>query len=201
MISQGYNGFPRGVKDDAEVSRDEKLRRTLHAEQNAILFAACDLGGCTLYVTHPPCARCTALLIQVGISRVVVKQADAAFRERWAEDIKSSQDMLFEAGVEYMEISEVDPLDQEVHGFKRGNLHVTVQHGANFFAISKTERNGLALDDYFIDAPVGTTVRKLMYFIETTLPSSIAFDLQCLVQAEFKLERADVIGVHLGEEG
>lgn len=199
MISQGYNGFPRGVEDNADFPRDEKLRRTLHAEQNAILFAACDLGGCTLYVTHPPCARCTALLIQAGISRVVVKQADAAFRERWAEDIKSSQDMLFEAGVEYMEISEVDPLDQEVHSFKRGNLHVTVHDGINFLgtSVSACARESTT---YFIDVPTGSTVRRLMQHIRSCFGAKLSFELNTLVEAEFGIHRGETMRAYFGEQ-
>lgn len=34
VVSLGFNGFPRAVAD-APVDRDEKLRRTIHAEENA----------------------------------------------------------------------------------------------------------------------------------------------------------------------
>ena len=75
VVSQGFNGFPRACADDADLlaDRDEKLRRTLHAEQNALLFAHRSVEGCTVYVTHPPCARCAAMLIQSGIKRVVYR--------------------------------------------------------------------------------------------------------------------------------
>lgn len=78
-----------------------KLLRTLHAEQNAILFAARDLTGCTLYVTHPPCARCTALLIQAGIREVVYPPVSVEFAERWADDLRESALMLSGARVVY----------------------------------------------------------------------------------------------------
>jgi len=47
---------------------------TLHAEQNAIAYAAkqgISLDGCTMYVTTFPCAECSKLLVQAGITRVV----------------------------------------------------------------------------------------------------------------------------------
>lgn len=103
VVSQGYNGFPRGVRDDAELlaNRDEKLRRTIHAETNAILFASRSLAGCTIYVTHPPCAKCAAKIIQTGIARVVCPPPADTFAERWADDMASAMAMFVEAGVEY----------------------------------------------------------------------------------------------------
>lgn len=58
IVSVGFNGFPRAVcdSDEALFDRDEKLRRTIHAEENALLFAGRSVEGCTIYVTHPPCA-------------------------------------------------------------------------------------------------------------------------------------------------
>ena len=99
IVSQGYNGLPRGVSDDPAVlaDRDEKLRRTIHAEINAVLFAGRSVAGCTIYVTHPPCARCAAVLIQSGIARVV--HADRALRPDWAADLASARAMFAEAGV------------------------------------------------------------------------------------------------------
>lgn len=98
IVSVGYNGFPRGVKDES-LSRDEKLRRTIHAERNAILFAKQDVSGCTIYVTHMPCAQCAALLIQAGITRVVTHAPRADFASRWAEDIESALAMFEQAGM------------------------------------------------------------------------------------------------------
>lgn len=74
FISEGLNGFPRGLRDKEEWlnDRDLKLEVTIHAEENAILFAEQDLSNCTMYVfPFSPCSRCAAKIIQVGISRVV----------------------------------------------------------------------------------------------------------------------------------
>jgi dCMP deaminase len=101
VVSLGYNGFPRCVVDSDEMlfDRDEKLRRTIHAEENALLFANRPVEGCTLYVTHPPCARCAAKVVQSGIARVVARRAGDGFEERWEDDMRSASAMFAEAGV------------------------------------------------------------------------------------------------------
>ena len=106
IVGQGFNGLPRGVRDDPAVlaDRDEKLRRTIHAEVNAVLLAGRSVAGCTIYVTHPPCARCAAVLIQVGIARVVA--TDRALGSHWAAELASSERMLREAGVEIVSYPE-----------------------------------------------------------------------------------------------
>jgi dCMP deaminase len=100
IVSVGYNGFPRGVADK-EVSRSEKLRRTIHAEENALLFAERPVEGFTLYVTHPPCASCAAKLIQSGIARVVSLPPSDGFAERWVDDLVSADEMFAEADVTF----------------------------------------------------------------------------------------------------
>lgn len=103
IVSMGFNGFPRSVRDDDTIleNRDEKLRRTIHAETNAILFASRPVAGCTIYVTHPPCAKCAAVIIQSGIARVVSRPPWNSFTDRWADDIKSANEMFIEAGVTF----------------------------------------------------------------------------------------------------
>jgi dCMP deaminase len=78
LVSVGYNGYPRGVKDEGMENREEKLAKTLHAEQNAIIFAQRDLTRCTIYV-YPllPCSICMAMIIQSGITRVVSHYGDS----------------------------------------------------------------------------------------------------------------------------
>ena len=100
VVSVGFNGFPRGVQDRVDVSRDTKLARTIHAEPNAILFANRSLAGCTLLVTRPPCSNCAALIIQSGITRVAYNRPDDAFMERWGASVAESTQMFKEAGVE-----------------------------------------------------------------------------------------------------
>jgi dCMP deaminase len=103
IVSLGFNGFPRAVLDHDGVlrDRDEKLRRTIHAEENALLFAPRPVAGCTIYVTHPPCARCAAKLIQAGVVRVISNPPAKDFAVRWADDLRSAAAMFIEAGVEF----------------------------------------------------------------------------------------------------
>lgn len=101
IVSVGFNGFPAYVADTPELYADapEKLRRTLHAEDNAILFAQRDLATCTIYITYPPCAQCAARIIQSGIMKVVVPAGDWDLSSKWAEDWESARRMFGEAQV------------------------------------------------------------------------------------------------------
>ena len=101
VISLGFNGYPRGV-DDAELPRERKLLRTIHAEENAILFAQGSLEGSTAYVTHHPCAGCAAKLVQKGVARVVVS---GSINDRWADHVAEARMMFEEAGVEVVHIN------------------------------------------------------------------------------------------------
>ena len=107
IVSAGYNGFARGVKDTTLrlKDRDLKYKLTLHAEKNAILFATAPLDGCTIVVTHPCCAQCTAQVIQSGIKHVMWKKPTNDFLLRWKDDMKLSYVQLEEAGVTMTEIS------------------------------------------------------------------------------------------------
>lgn len=102
-VSHGFNGFPRGTSDDPALyaNRDRKYRRVLHAEQNAILFAQRRLDCCTIYITHAPCARCAAQIIQSGITRIVCPNpwGDADYIERWRDDVLETEAMCREANI------------------------------------------------------------------------------------------------------
>ena len=103
VLSQGYNGFPRGC-DDHELyylNKAIKYKRIVHAEMNAIYNAAengVSLKDSTIYVIGLPiCHDCAKGLIQAGISRVVTPEQ--AIPENWQESISSSISMFKEAGV------------------------------------------------------------------------------------------------------
>lgn len=101
IISTGYNGFPRCVKDlDNRLGdRNLKYKMVLHAEENAIMFAKQNLEGCSLYVTKmPPCSHCAALIIQSGIKHVYVPNGEIP--ERWRESVEITKTMFAESGVE-----------------------------------------------------------------------------------------------------
>jgi dCMP deaminase len=99
IISLGYNGLPKGVKDSVSRlhDRETKLSMTVHAEQNALLFAHESVRDCTLYV-YPfmPCSNCAGLIIQSGIKEVVTYSYETV---NWVKSFEVSKAMFNEAGV------------------------------------------------------------------------------------------------------
>jgi dCMP deaminase len=88
QISFGYNGFSRGMKEDAQRwKRPVKYEYVIHAEMNAIMNCPFDTNGTTLYCTYQPCHRCLQHLINAGIRRVVYARPyeQLQFREIWDE--------------------------------------------------------------------------------------------------------------------
>jgi len=100
IVSVGYNGFPRAVRDDSSLYQDRptKLLRTVHAEVNAILTANQPVKGCTLYVSPlHPCANCTGIIIQAGIARVVAHMPSTP--KDWGDNFIAAAKMFDEARV------------------------------------------------------------------------------------------------------
>lgn len=104
VASLGYNGLPRGV-DDSERRlnvRYVKYAMTVHSEPNAIVNAHERLDGYTAYIyPFPPCAPCTALMIQAGIKRVVAPAPANDAEDRWGESFALAYEMMREAEVEF----------------------------------------------------------------------------------------------------
>jgi len=85
IISTGYNGTPRGIKNcdeggcprcNSNTPSGEKLDECFcsHAEENAIVQAAyhgISIKDSTIYITLSPCLQCTKMIINAGINRVV----------------------------------------------------------------------------------------------------------------------------------
>lgn len=103
IISVGYNGLPPYVDDSPEIlnNREEKYKFIIHAEVNAVLTAAKDLTGYTIY-TYPflTCTQCAAMVIQAGIMRVVSYKC---LDDRWIPRIEDSKKLLEKASVEVVE--------------------------------------------------------------------------------------------------
>ena len=85
ILSTGYNGFVRGVKDsELPTTRPGKYEYILHAEQNLICNAArhgISLENSTLVCTHSPCKLCMRMLVNSGITRVITKHLYKDFNE------------------------------------------------------------------------------------------------------------------------
>lgn len=88
ILSCGYNGTPSGAENCCDIFNgkdfsDESVREEhhdfavkneVHAEQNAIAFAAksgINIDGSTIYVNLQPCYECSKLIVVAGIKRAV----------------------------------------------------------------------------------------------------------------------------------
>lgn len=108
IISLGYNGPPAGTHNCDEVwpdvgcPRDSKgsCSLALHAEQNAILYAAksnISIEGSTLYVTLSPCISCARVIFTIGIKKVYYLNSYADFKGLQSDE---GVDFLQKFGVE-----------------------------------------------------------------------------------------------------
>lgn len=104
VISTGYNGFPRGVRDDPAryAERGVKLAMVVHAEANAILAARSNIDGSALIVTRAPCTECVKLILQAGVATVVSPAPRPT--SKWASDWIIGKEMMLESGVTWEEV-------------------------------------------------------------------------------------------------
>lgn len=76
ILSTGYNGSIRGAPHCSDVGclmEDGHCIRTVHAEANALVQAACHgirLEGGEIYVTASPCFNCFKLIVNAGIRKI-----------------------------------------------------------------------------------------------------------------------------------
>jgi dCMP deaminase len=83
IIADGFNGTPSGFENECEEAMNDTEGNfvgyqtkwyVLHAEANAIMKMARSTQSCegaTLYITYSPCAECSKLILQAGITRIV----------------------------------------------------------------------------------------------------------------------------------
>jgi dCMP deaminase len=116
ILSTGYNGAPRGLAHCLEIGcMREKLKiksgerhelcRAIHAEQNAVIQAAVSgvsIDEAVIYSTTFPCVLCSKIIINSGMSKIVVM-------EGYPDDL--SQQMLDEAGLIVEYLNETDLVD------------------------------------------------------------------------------------------
>lgn len=111
IVSTGYVGAPRGrvncidrglcIRETLGIPRGERyeLCRSVHAEANAIIHAARnDMIGSTLYLVGKnavtgkyvenasACSMCKRMIINAGISRVVIRNTKKKFMEVDVQD-------------------------------------------------------------------------------------------------------------------
>ena len=113
LISTGYNGTPRGIKncdeggckrcadrDAGKIASGENLDECtcVHAEENALLQAAYNgisVKGGVLYTSLCPCRYCTKHILNAGIRKVY-------YSDDYELD-ELSKDLFDEAGVELVQ--------------------------------------------------------------------------------------------------
>ena len=109
VVSTGYNGAPKGCihcsmvgckRDALQVPSGQRaeLCRGLHAEQNAIIQAACvgvPIRGAVMYVTNSPCSICMKMIINSEIREVI-------YDERYDDPMSDS--LASDAGVLLIQI-------------------------------------------------------------------------------------------------
>ncbi len=92
IISLGYNGPPAGTYNCDEKWPETGCERSLrggcslslHAEENAILYAAKNkvtLDGATLYVTLSPCLPCARMIFTTGIKKLFYLDSYADYKK------------------------------------------------------------------------------------------------------------------------
>ena len=105
IVAVGFNGFPPGIADDERLSnRELKYEIIIHCEVNALVSAAQDVHGFTLY-TWPfaSCSRCAAIMLGAGITRFVFPPLPDHLVERWGNNIDTTKALFAEAGVIFNE--------------------------------------------------------------------------------------------------
>lgn len=115
LVSLGYNGFPSGIDDNVEErhERPAKYDWTVHGEENAIANAArvgVSTMNCTMYVNLFPCARCSGIIINSGIKRVVCNKAPNFNDSKYGNEFRVSVKKLREANIK---IDIVDGSDRQ----------------------------------------------------------------------------------------
>lgn len=86
IIATGYNGSAPGHEHCIDIGClmvDGHCIRTIHAEENAIVFCAragIPTDNSILYITSSPCAHCAKVIIAAGIKEVVYGE------EYWASE-------------------------------------------------------------------------------------------------------------------
>ena len=104
VASLGFNGFPKRMFDDPtflsdSTLREEKLKRMVHAEQNAIRNSSdYNTDGYHLVVTRHPCNRCALEICCTGITDVWYKE-DINYETRWADSVNDARSFFKEAGI------------------------------------------------------------------------------------------------------
>ena len=83
IIGSGYNGVPAHFEHcistpcaGVGMPKGSDLCEAVHAEQNALLNCRALAEATTIYITHAPCMRCTKMLLNTPIRKIIFHNGD-----------------------------------------------------------------------------------------------------------------------------
>tara|TARA_R110000803_G_scaffold141233_1_gene207700 strand:- start:2774 stop:3244 length:471 start_codon:yes stop_codon:yes gene_type:complete len=110
VLSQGYNGFPKGFNDSKTIYQNSKLKNKyiIHAEMNCIYHATLNgisLQNSTLFIYGLDiCHECAKGIIQVGIKEVVTYSANQP-KDKWINSFTISEELLAYSNINHIKIN------------------------------------------------------------------------------------------------
>lgn len=122
LLGTAYNGAPMGVADCSEdgcmiveememgmegdsevVIKKQRCIRTIHAEQNLLLFTdRVDREGSTVYVTDQPCWTCANMLANSGVKEIV-------YHREYNKDSEKVVHLMQVKGIAFRHLSAYEP--------------------------------------------------------------------------------------------
>lgn len=122
LLGSAYNGAPMGVPDCSEAGcmlveeyevkqtdgheemiRKERCIRTIHAEQNLLLFTdRRDREGSIVYVTDQPCWTCANMLANSGVVEIV-------FHRIYPKDSDKVVNLMKHRGIVFRQLEDYQP--------------------------------------------------------------------------------------------
>jgi dCMP deaminase len=122
LLGTAYNGAPMGVpdcteagcmlveefevkliEDKEELVRKQRCIRTIHAEQNLLLFTDReDREGSTVYVTDQPCWTCANMLANSGITEIV-------YHRSYPKDSEKVNGLMLARGIAFRRMEAYEP--------------------------------------------------------------------------------------------
>lgn len=129
LLGTAYNGAPMGAPDCAEAGcmiveqyepegrgereemvKKERCIRTIHAEQNLLLFTdRHDREGSTVYVTDEPCWTCANMLANSGIIEIV-------YHRTYPKDHEKVKALMEGKGIVFRQLANYVPPSDTVSG-------------------------------------------------------------------------------------
>ncbi|RJE89849.1 CMP deaminase [Paenibacillus sp. 1011MAR3C5] len=122
LLGTAYNGAPMGAHDCLEagcmiseevevnvvdgaeqVVRKQRCIRTIHAEQNLLLFTdRADREGSVVYVTDQPCWTCANMLANSGVEEIV-------YHRGYPKDSEKVYALMAQQGIAFRQVEHYTP--------------------------------------------------------------------------------------------